>query len=100
MSKDEADGMADILLVLRGRLAAAQLEGMTRARLFDRVRLGDVAGGTRERGQLAEVPVQRRQVLLGQRLDVDQPVARTLHRSDELVQLQVNRQRVLVLRTL
>jgi hypothetical protein len=38
------------------------------------------------------------EILLGQRFHVDQPVARALQRRDDLVELQVDRQRVLVLR--
>ena len=38
------------------------------------------------------------QVLLAEILDVDQPVARAFHRRHQLVELELDRQRVLVLR--
>lgn len=50
--------------------------------------------------QLVEVRLQHVEFLLAQRFDINQPVAGPVHGGDQLVELQVNRQRVLVLRPL
>ena len=73
---------------------------MTALRFFDRVRLGNISLRGGESGQLREVLMQQLEIALGEIFDVDQPVAGALQRRDQLIELQMNRERVLVLRSL
>ena len=50
--------------------------------------------------ELAEVVAQDLHLVLGQVFGADEPVARPTDRRDQFVELQVDRQRVLVLRSL
>ena len=70
------------------------------AHLLDRMRRGEIVVRARQFDQFTIVPPQRIDLGFAQVFDVDQPVTGALHRGDDLVEFQVNRQRVLVLRAL
>src|SRR5262249_247487 len=74
--------------------------GRLRLGLLDRVRLSAGVISLREREQSFIALVQRVHFGLGQVLDIDEPVTWTLQDCDDLVQLEVNRPGILVLRTL
>ena len=67
---------------------------------LDGVRLGEARVALGDLAQLLVVAVQHLNFLLGEVLDVDEPVARTLQRRHDLVELELQRKRILVLRTL
>src|SRR5262245_44654873 len=80
--------------------SASPLALVAAARLLDRVRVRDRVVLLRETVQLAVVLVQRPKFLLGEILDVEQSIARALDGGDDLVELQVDCARLLVLRAL
>jgi hypothetical protein len=70
---------------------------MTLFGLFNRMRLRGVQLFSRQPRQLDEVVMDDVEFFLGQRFHVDQPIAGTLDRRNQLVELEMNRERILVL---
>src|SRR5689334_9317850 len=64
---------------------------------LDRVRTGERGVLLRDFDQPAVVAVKRHHFLLVETLDVDEPIARAFDRRDQLVELEMDRPRVLVL---
>src|SRR4029453_2394316 len=67
---------------------------------LDRVRLGNIRFFACQPCECREVLLQGEELLLRESLNIDEAVAGALESRDKLVQLQMDRQRVLVLRTL
>src|SRR5207249_2351198 len=84
-----ADSLARRLL-----LPPIAFERVSRLGLLDRMRLVDVLLVSRHLGQPSKVDVQDVKLLLRQVLDRDQSIARALQRRDQLVELELNRERI------
>jgi hypothetical protein len=67
---------------------------------LDRVRLGNIRFFARQPRECREVLLQGEEFLLRESLNIDEAVTGALESRNKLVQLQMDRQRVLVLRTL
>src|SRR5262245_56228272 len=82
----------------RALLALAPLlQLVARRRLLDRMRFRQLAALARELHEIRIIAVQQAYLVLGQILDVDQPVRRAPPGGDDFVQLEVDGARVLVL---
>src|SRR4029453_15406185 len=83
-----------------GVLALLDLRLVKRRGFVYRVRFGEAAVSLGHGCELLIEAMQGLELFVREALDVDEPVARALHRRDQLVQLQLDRVGVLVLRLL
>src|SRR6185503_6341683 len=78
----------------------AQLGLVTEFSFLDRMSLSKFGVVLGHHNKLLIMLVKQLDLAFGEVLDVDQPIAGSLHRGDNLVKLEMYRQRVLVLRSL
>src|SRR6185369_10721726 len=78
----------------------SQLELVTQFRFLDRMSLSKFGVVLGHDNKLLIMLVKQLDLVFGEVLDIDQPIAGSFHRGDDLVELEMYRERVLVLRSL